>query len=107
MRVSDFIAKRLMFLGCQDVYMVTGGAAMHLNDSFGLVFKDNMVGISIMDIVSKSDRVHPRFLRVLVALLEFLELLEFLKFPEFLQFLEFRKFKQFKKFEKFKKSKGA
>ena len=26
MRVSDFIAKRLKFLGCQDVYMVTGGA---------------------------------------------------------------------------------
>ena len=42
MRVSDFIAKRLKFLGCQDVYMVTGGAAMHLNDSFGLVFKDNI-----------------------------------------------------------------
>ena len=39
MRVSDFIAKRLKFLGCEDVYMVTGGAAMHLNDSFGIHFK--------------------------------------------------------------------
>lgn len=42
MRVSDFIARRLKFLGCNEVYMVTGGAAMHLNDSFGLVFKDNV-----------------------------------------------------------------
>ena len=42
MRVSDFAAKRLNFLGCKDVYMVTGGAAMHLNDSFGLVFKDKI-----------------------------------------------------------------
>ena len=39
MRVSDFIAKRLKFLGCEDVYMVTGGASMHLNDSFGIEFK--------------------------------------------------------------------
>ena len=42
MRVSDFIAKRLKFLGCEDVYMVTGGAAMHLNDSFGEQFKDKV-----------------------------------------------------------------
>ena len=42
MRVSDFVAERLKFLGCQDVYMVTGGAAMHLNDSFGLVFKERI-----------------------------------------------------------------
>ena len=42
MRVSDFIAKRLKFLGCKKVYMVTGGAAMHLNDSFGYVFKNNV-----------------------------------------------------------------
>ena len=42
MRVSDFVAERLKFLGCKDVYMVTGGAAMHLNDSFGLVFKENI-----------------------------------------------------------------
>lgn len=40
MRVADFIAKRLQYLGCTDVYMVTGGAAMHLNDAFGSVFKD-------------------------------------------------------------------
>lgn len=42
MRVSDFIAKRLKFLGCEDVYMVTGGAAMHLNDSFGREFKEKV-----------------------------------------------------------------
>ena len=42
MRVSDFVAERLKFLGCKDVYMVTGGAAMHLNDSFGLIFKENI-----------------------------------------------------------------
>jgi acetolactate synthase-1/2/3 large subunit len=38
MRVSDYIAQRLRFLGCRDVYMVTGGAAMHLNDAFGLAY---------------------------------------------------------------------
>ena len=38
-RVSDFIAQRLKYLGCKDVFMVTGGAAMHLNDSFAREFK--------------------------------------------------------------------
>jgi acetolactate synthase-1/2/3 large subunit len=38
MRVADFIAKRLHQLGCRDVYLVAGGAAMHLNDAFGRSF---------------------------------------------------------------------
>jgi acetolactate synthase-1/2/3 large subunit len=38
MRVADFIAERLKFLGCSDVYMVTGGAAMHLNDAFAKAY---------------------------------------------------------------------
>jgi acetolactate synthase-1/2/3 large subunit len=38
MRVADYIAERLKFLGCTDVYMVTGGAAMHLNDAFAKAF---------------------------------------------------------------------
>lgn len=38
MRTADFIAKRLQSLGIQDVYMVTGGAAMHLNDAFARTF---------------------------------------------------------------------
>ena len=42
MRVSDFVARRLKYLGCEDVYMVTGGAAMHLNDSFGYVFGEKV-----------------------------------------------------------------
>lgn len=42
MRVSDFIAKQLQLLGCKDVFMVTGGASMHLNDSFGRTFKNNV-----------------------------------------------------------------
>jgi len=42
MRVADFIAERLKFLGCTDVYMVTGGAAMHLNDAFGLAFPNHV-----------------------------------------------------------------
>lgn len=33
-RVSDFIASRLSSLGVTDVFMVTGGGAMHLNDAF-------------------------------------------------------------------------
>lgn len=33
-KVSDYIARRLHELGCRHVFMVTGGGAMHLNDSF-------------------------------------------------------------------------
>lgn len=33
-KVSDFIARRLSELGVSQVFMVTGGGAMHLNDSF-------------------------------------------------------------------------
>ena len=33
-KISDYIARRLHELGCRHVFMVTGGAAMHLNDSF-------------------------------------------------------------------------
>ena len=42
MRVADFIAKRLKFLGLTDVFMVTGGAAMHLNDAFADAFSSNV-----------------------------------------------------------------
>jgi len=42
MRVADFIAERLKLLGCSDVYMVTGGAAMHLNDAFARAFGANV-----------------------------------------------------------------
>ena len=38
MRVADFIARRLSVLGVTDVYMVTGGAAMHLNDAFSIAY---------------------------------------------------------------------
>lgn len=35
MKVSDFIASRLAYLGVDTCFTVTGGGAMHLNDSFG------------------------------------------------------------------------
>ena len=35
MKVSDYIAKRLVVLGVKRCFSVTGGGAMHLNDSFG------------------------------------------------------------------------
>jgi acetolactate synthase I/II/III large subunit len=35
MKVSDYISKRLAYLGLDTVFTVTGGGAMHLNDSFG------------------------------------------------------------------------
>ncbi len=38
MRLADYVAQRLKHLGCADIYMVTGGAAMHLNDAFGRAF---------------------------------------------------------------------
>jgi acetolactate synthase-1/2/3 large subunit len=34
-RVSDYIAQRLIHHGIKDVFMVTGGGAMHLNDALG------------------------------------------------------------------------
>ena len=42
MRLSDFVAKRLQFLGIEHSFMVTGGAAMHLNDSISKVFKERL-----------------------------------------------------------------
>lgn len=35
MRVSDRIAELLVEFGVKDIFMVTGGGAMHLNDAFG------------------------------------------------------------------------
>ena len=35
MKVSDYIAQRLALLGIRRCFAVTGGGAMHLNDSFG------------------------------------------------------------------------
>lgn len=34
-KVSDYIVKRLIQYGVRHVFMITGGATMHLNDSFG------------------------------------------------------------------------
>jgi acetolactate synthase-1/2/3 large subunit len=34
-RVSDYIAQTLVAHGVSDVFMLTGGGAMHLNDAFG------------------------------------------------------------------------
>ena len=35
-KVSDYIAKRLKEVyAVKDIFMVSGGGAMHLNDSFG------------------------------------------------------------------------
>ncbi len=35
MKVSDYLAKRVAQLGVKHVFMISGGGAMHLNDSFG------------------------------------------------------------------------
>lgn len=34
-KISDYIVKRLVEFGIQDVFMISGGGAMHLNDSVG------------------------------------------------------------------------
>ena len=34
-KLSDFVAKHLADIGVRHVFMLTGGGAMHLNDSFG------------------------------------------------------------------------
>ena len=35
MKISDYIVQVLVQNGIKDVFLVTGGGAMHLNDSFG------------------------------------------------------------------------
>lgn len=35
MRVADFVAERLLALGVDTAFVITGGAAMHLNDAIG------------------------------------------------------------------------
>ena len=42
MRVADFIARRLRFLGVNTAYMVTGGAAMHLNDAISREYQKDV-----------------------------------------------------------------
>ncbi len=37
-KVTDYIAKRLKEYGVRDIFMITGGGAMHLNDSLGREF---------------------------------------------------------------------
>ncbi|MBO7191686.1 MAG: thiamine pyrophosphate-binding protein [Elusimicrobiaceae bacterium] len=43
MKLSDYIVKRLEQYGVRHVFMVTGGGAMHLNDSFGKSKKIKLV----------------------------------------------------------------
>ena len=45
LRVSDYLALRLKQLGCEIVYMVTGGAAMHLNDAFSKAYGNNIINL--------------------------------------------------------------
>jgi acetolactate synthase-1/2/3 large subunit len=35
-RVADYVARTLVQKGCTQVFLITGGMAMHLNDAFGL-----------------------------------------------------------------------
>ena len=35
MKLSDYVAQKVVELGVQHIFMVTGGGAMHLNHSFG------------------------------------------------------------------------
>jgi acetolactate synthase-1/2/3 large subunit len=42
MRVADYIVERLLAAGLQDVFLVTGGGAMHLNDAFSRNKKFNV-----------------------------------------------------------------
>jgi acetolactate synthase-1/2/3 large subunit len=42
-RVADYIAQRVSAAGVRDVFMVTGGGAMHLDDAFGLRDDLNLV----------------------------------------------------------------
>jgi len=42
MRVADFVARRLRFFGVDTAYMVTGGAAMHLNDAISREYQGDL-----------------------------------------------------------------
>ena len=43
MKLSDYIVKKLEQYGVRHTFMVTGGGAMHLNDSFGKSKKINLI----------------------------------------------------------------
>jgi len=43
MKLSDYVVKKLERLGVRQTFMVTGGGAMHLNDSFGQSKKINLL----------------------------------------------------------------
>ena len=43
MKLSDYVVKKLERLGVRQAFMVTGGGAMHLNDSFGQSKKINLL----------------------------------------------------------------
>ena len=48
MRVSDRIAELLTESQIKDVFMVTGGGSMHLNDALSRNSKLNVINIKIM-----------------------------------------------------------
>ena len=57
MKVSDFICLALREIGLRQVFSVTGGAAMNLNDSFHKYFSPN---ISYLHHEQKSRKCGPR-----------------------------------------------
>jgi acetolactate synthase-1/2/3 large subunit len=51
MKLSDYVAKKVVELGIKNVFMVTGGGSMHLNHSLG-TNKDiacNAAGLNLMN----------------------------------------------------------
>lgn len=58
MRVADYIAARLSFLGVDTSFLVTGGGAMYLNDAIG-------ADESIRKYIATTSRGHPLLLKLM------------------------------------------
>ena len=50
-RVADYIVERLAKHGISNVFIVTGGAAMHLNDAFGRKVEDMVLVIILFHLM--------------------------------------------------------
>ena len=47
MRVADYVVDQIYKAGCEHIFLVTGGGAMHLNDAVAAHGKINLLSITM------------------------------------------------------------